>query len=126
MPQLGLAPDYEWTYDGPAEVGYFGRRCGGEKIASFFETLASKETRFKLEMTLFVAEGDMFAVFGKYTTTSKATRRTITITLAQLLRIRDGRIHPVRNYADTTRHRWSSRGLPFSQITVFSSQLLVL
>ena len=83
------------------EVEYFGRRCGGEKIASFFETLASKETRLKLEMTLFVAEGDTFAVFGTYTTTSKATQRTITITVAQLLRIRDGRINSAQNYVDT-------------------------
>ncbi len=98
-------PDCEWDFEGPAEIPAAAHCRGTGEIAKIFQTIAAKETGHNLQMTEFVADGNVVASFGTCTGTAKSTGRTYTIPMAHVFRIRDGKVYYHGAYANT--HAWA-------------------
>lgn len=87
-----VAPHVVWTYEAPAVIPYSGTRHGPKEVLGFFEGIAQSEVNMKLEITEFIAEGDKVATQGRYTTTVKATGKTISIPVAHFFTVQNGKV----------------------------------
>ena len=107
-----FTPDCEWVFEGPSEIPATGHHRGTAEIQKVFKAIAEKEAGHNLQMTEFVADGDLVVSFGTYTSSAKSTGRTHTSAMAHLFRIRDGKVCYHRGYANT--HGWAAAHQPHS------------
>jgi len=87
-----LAPDAEWTMEGPAIIPYSGKRKGIAEITRFFEALATTQTDQKLTIDSSIAQGDMVATLGRYSATVKATGKRFDSPVAHFFTVRGGKV----------------------------------
>lgn len=96
-----LAPDVVWTYEAPAIIPYSGTRHGPKEVLGFFEGIAKSEENMKLEITEYIAEGDNVATLGRYTTTVKATGKTVSTPVAHFFTVRNGKVTRLIDFSNT-------------------------
>ena len=61
-----LAPDVDWTLNGPEAIPYSGRKMGHSQVLTFFEALATTQEDQKLTADEYIAQGDNVVTVGRY------------------------------------------------------------
>jgi ketosteroid isomerase-like protein len=96
-----LAPDVEWTQEGPAIVPYSGKFVGPDQVAKFFAGIATTQTGHKLTIDHILGEGDIVATSGRYAATVTATGKSFDIAIAHFFHFQDGKMVRFVDYGDT-------------------------
>ena len=63
-----IADDVVWTFEGPASIPYTGTRRGKGEVMGFFAGIADSETNSRIEVSEYIASGDLVVTFGRYFT----------------------------------------------------------
>jgi len=96
-----LAPDVEWTMEGPAVIPYAGRKVGISQVAGFFEALRTTQQNQKLTIDEYIAQGDRVVTVGRYSALVMATGKQVDCAVAHVFSVRDGRITRFLDFGDT-------------------------
>jgi uncharacterized protein len=96
-----LAPDVEWTLEGPAVIPYSGKRVGPAQVLKFFEALATTQDQPKLIIDEYIAQGDKVATVGRYSAVVKATGKRIDCAVAHIFTLREGKLVKLLDFGDT-------------------------
>lgn len=96
-----LAPDVEWTLDGPAIIPYTGKKVGHAQVLTFFQALATTQDQPKLTIDRYIAQGDDVATIGRFSATVKATGKRFDCAVAHVFTIRNGKITKFLDFVDT-------------------------
>ena len=96
-----LAPDVEWTLNGPSVIPYAGKKIGPDQVLTFFEALATTQEDHKLTVDEYIAQCDVVVTVGRFAATVKATGKRIDGPVAHIFTIRDGRIARLLDFVDT-------------------------
>ena len=96
-----LAPNVEWTMEGPSTLPFAGKKIGPGQVRSFFESLATTQENQKLTIDDYIAQGDKVATTGRYSAVVKATGKRFDCAVAHVFTIRDGKITKFLDFADT-------------------------
>ena len=96
-----LAPNVEWTMEGPSTLPFAGKKIGPGQVRSFFESLATTQEKQKLTIDDYIAQGDKVATTGRYSAVVKATDKRFDCAVAHVFTIRDGKITKFLDFADT-------------------------
>ena len=94
-----MAPNVVWVTEGPSEIPFTGTLFGPKEVEYFFDTLARTTTDGRLDMTVFVAQGDRVASFGRYAATVNGNRFNTPV--AHLFTVQGGKVTEYRNYINT-------------------------
>ena len=90
-----------WIFEAPTNVPYGGTRKGVSQISGFFEGLDGSIADMKLSPEHFVAEGDIVAVFGRFSGVAKATGIRFDVPYGHCFRIKDGKVAHFINLSDS-------------------------
>jgi ketosteroid isomerase-like protein len=96
-----LAPDVEWTLNGPAVIPYSGKKTGPDQVLTFFEALATTQEHQKLTIDEYIAQGDHVVTVGRYSATVKATGKRIDSLVAHIFTVRNGKVTRLLDFVDT-------------------------
>jgi len=96
-----VAPEVQWTLEGPAIIPYSGKRMGRDGVAGFFEALATTQTHQKLTIDEFIEAGDEVITVGRYAARVNATGKYMDTALAHVWTIKAGKITRFLDFADT-------------------------
>jgi ketosteroid isomerase-like protein len=96
-----LAPDVEWTLDGPAIIPYAGALKGPSEVRGFFESLATTQDNQRLTIDEYITQGDDVVTTGRYAATVKATGKKIDSAIGHVFTVKNGAITRFLNFADT-------------------------
>lgn len=96
-----LAPEVQWTLEGPSILPYAGKRVGPSEVAGFFEALATTQTEQKLTIDEFIAAGDEVVALGRYAARVNATGKRMDTSLAHIFTVKGGKITRFLDFADT-------------------------
>lgn len=96
-----LAPNVEWTLNGPAVIPFAGKKVGPGQVLTFFNALATTQQDQKLTIDEYIAQGDYVATVGRYSATVKATGKRIDCAVAHIFTFRDGKIARFLDFVDT-------------------------
>ena len=96
-----LAPNVEWTLNGPTEIPYSGKKSGPDQVLTFFEALATTQEDQKLTIDEYIAQGDRVATVGRYSATVKATGKRIDGPVAHIFTVRNGKVIRFLDFVDT-------------------------
>ena len=94
-----LAPDVVWVQEGPGEIPWSGTHFGPAEASYFFDGLGKTTTDARLDMTVFVAQDDKVATFGRFAATVNGRR--VSTPVAHLFVFRDGMVVQYRNFSNT-------------------------
>ena len=93
--------DVQWNFEANDKISWAGNRRGKEEAAGFFVGIAADLTENELQMTEFVAEGDIVASFGRYAATVKKNGIRVSTPVAHYFRFSGGRVAEYRNLINT-------------------------
>ena len=94
--------DIEWIIHGPVQVFPFqGPRRGKAQVLDVLGAIAKDYELERYVPEIVVVEGDRAAVMSDAAFRQRATNRTLSLRLADFLRIRDGRVIEFREFTDT-------------------------
>ena len=96
-----LAPDVEWTLNGPEVIPYSGKKVGPSQVVTFFEALASTQDHPKLTIDEYIAQGDKVATVGRYSAVVKSTGKVIDGPVAHIFTIKNGKVVRFLDFVDT-------------------------
>jgi len=96
-----LAPDVEWSLEGPESLPIAGRRVGHDPVKQFFQLLATTQTDHKLTIDEIVAKGDKVVSVGRYAAAVKATGKRFDSAVAHVFTIRGGKVVKFQDFVDT-------------------------
>ena len=96
-----LAPNVEWTMEGPSVLPLAGKKSGPGEVRKFFEALVTTQQNQKLTIDDYIAHGDKVATTGRYSAVVKATGKRFDCAVAHVFTIRDGKIAKFLDFADT-------------------------
>jgi ketosteroid isomerase-like protein len=96
-----LAPNVEWTMEGPPVLPFAGKKAGPGQVRTFFEALATTQENQKLTIDDYIAQGDKVATTGRYSAVVKATGKRFDCAAAHVFTIRDGKITKFLDFVDT-------------------------
>ena len=102
-----LAPNVEWSFEGPSSIPYTGSWHKREEVMQFFAAIGTKEKDHQLSIAEYYGDGDTVFTTGRYAATSVATRRKkLRRVHRPLLPHRRRQNHPLRRFR---RHRCDVR-----------------
>ena len=93
--------DVVWSFEGNEKISWAGVRRGKEEAAGFFVGIAADLTDNDLQMTEFVAEGDIVGSFGRYAATVKKNGIRVSTPVAHYFRFSGGKVAEYRNLINT-------------------------
>ena len=96
-----LADDVLWTFEANDKISWAGIRRGPQEALGFFTGIADDLTDNHLDMTEFVAEGDIVAAFGRYSATVRKNGRKVSSPVAHYFRFRNSKVVEYRNLINT-------------------------
>jgi len=96
-----LAPNVEWTFDGPETIPYAGRKTGPGEVVKFFEALAATQEQQRLTIDEYIADGDNVVTIGRYAALVKTTGKRFDSPVVHVFTVRDGKIVRFLDFADT-------------------------
>jgi len=96
-----LTDDIDWQLFGPAELPTAGPRKGKPEVKKFFEQVEQAWNFDRFEPRDFVAQGDVVVALGRYTGTSKATRKPFDAEFCHVFTVKNGKAVKFREYTDT-------------------------
>lgn len=96
-----LADDVLWAFEANDKISWAGIRHGRHEALGFFTGIADDLTENHLDMTEFLAEGDIVASFGRYSATVKKNGRKVSSPVAHYFRFHNGKVTEYRNLINT-------------------------
>jgi ketosteroid isomerase-like protein len=94
--------DIEWIIYGPVQVFPFqGPRRGKAQVLDVLGAIAKDYELERYIPEIIIVEGDRAAVMSDAAFKQRTTNRTISVRLANFLRVRDGRVIEFREFTDT-------------------------
>jgi len=96
-----LAPNVEWTMEGPSILPFVGKKIGPGQVRTFFEGLGTTQENQKLTIDEYIVQGDTLATTGRYAAVVKATGKRFDCAVAHVFTIRDGKVVRFLDFADT-------------------------
>jgi hypothetical protein len=100
---LGMMTEtIDWHTLGVDELPMGGLRKGKPEVARFFKEVGDSWEFERFEPRQFVAQGDMVAVIGFSSGTSKGAGRRFSAEWVHVFTVRDGKVTRFREYTDTS------------------------
>ncbi len=96
-----LAPNVEWSFEGPSSIPYTGSWHKREEVMQFFAAIGTKEKDHQLSIAEYYGDGDTVFTMGRYAATSVATGKRFDASIAHFFRIEDGKITRFVDFGDT-------------------------
>jgi ketosteroid isomerase-like protein len=96
-----VAPEIEWTMEGPASIPLAGRRKGHDQVRKFFQEMATTQTEHKLTIDDIVAQGDTVMSTGRFAARVNATGKRIDCAVAHIFKFRAGKVVKFLDIVDT-------------------------
>jgi ketosteroid isomerase-like protein len=96
-----LAPDVEWTLEGPQSIPYAGRRKGHDQVRQFFQAMATTQTDHKLTIDDIISQGDIVMSTGRFAANVTATGKRIDCAVAHVFTLRGGKVVKFLDFVDT-------------------------
>lgn len=96
-----LADDVVWGFEANDKLSWAGIRHGKEDALGFFTGLAKDLVDHKLEMTEFLADGDVVASFGHYSAAVRKNGIVVHSPVAHYFRFHNGKVVEYRNFANS-------------------------
>src|SRR5690242_11820974 len=85
-----LAPDVDWVCEGPAQVPFCGTFRGTERVAKFFEVLATTQSGHALRIDETYAAGDQVFTINRYSCVVNATGKKVDARGFHLFTVKNG------------------------------------
>ncbi len=96
-----LADDVVWSFEANDKISWAGVRHGKDEAVGFFTGIAADLTDSHLEMTEFVAEGEIVASFGRYSATVRKNGIRVSSPVGHYFRFKNGKVAEYRNLINT-------------------------
>ena len=97
-----IGDDVVWATYGPVQVfPFIGPRHGKADVLKSFAAIATDYALERHEPEVIIIEGNRAAVMSNAAFVQRATRRTLSIRLVDLLQFRGGRLIEFREFCDT-------------------------
>jgi len=96
-----LAPNVEWTMEGPSTLPFTGKKIGPAQVLTFFQALGTTQENQKLTVDEYIVQGDKVATTGRYAATVKATGKRFDCAVAHVFTFRDGKVVKFLDFVDT-------------------------
>jgi ketosteroid isomerase-like protein len=94
--------DIDWVIHGPIQVFPFsGARHGKQEALDALAAIAKDYVLERHEPEIIIVEDDRAAVMSNVAFTQRATNRTLSFRIVNLLKFRDGRLIEFREFSDT-------------------------
>jgi ketosteroid isomerase-like protein len=99
--QSYMTEDVIWTVEGHPVLTWTGNFAGKDSTTAFFSRLQESFADPKLDMEIFISEGDKVATFGRYRATVRKNRVQVDTPIAHYFRLRGGKIAEHRNFTNS-------------------------
>jgi ketosteroid isomerase-like protein len=97
----GLAPDVDWSFNGPTKIPFGGSWRGPEGVAKFFAALAENLQPVAFAPEEYIAQGNKVAALGHEHMRIKSTGLAYETAWAHVFTFREGKITAFREYSDS-------------------------
>ena len=97
-----IGDDIDWVIHGPVQIfPFIGPRRGKAQVLEALTQIAKEYALERYEPQIIIVEGDRAAVLSNVAFVQRATRRTLSFRLVNLLRFADGKLVEFQEFSDT-------------------------